>query len=238
MSATETFEIRMRHPARNALDEALLGWIEAHFDDADGRPVLFAGTSEAFCAGLNLEHVAALDRHGMEAFLRRVDRLVARIFEYPAPTVALIEGHAIAGGCLLACACDQRVATDDANIKIGLNEVALGACFPPRILKLVVRRVPTAQRERVLLGAQLHAPAEALALGLVDEVAADAERVARERLAQLASHPPASYAATKRALRGGVLDPSPEDERRFRDEELPIWTSDELRRRVLAALGR
>jgi enoyl-CoA hydratase/carnithine racemase len=96
-------------------------------------------------------------------------------------------------------------------------------------------RVPPEHRSRVPLGAELFTSREALRLGLVDEVADDAEAVARRRLAALAAHPPEAYAITKAALCAGAA-PGPEDERRFVEEEVPIWSSSAMRARVLAVL--
>jgi enoyl-CoA hydratase/carnithine racemase len=230
-------EIVMKHPAKNALSSDLVAWLDAQLDAHAEEPLLLTGSGGAFSAGLHLREVASLEPPAMERFLGRVDRLVTRLWEWPAPTVALVEGHAIAGGCVLLEACDHRVAADDAAIKIGLNEVALGVCFPPAILEMLQRRLPPQQRERVLLGAGLFAPREALAIGLLDEVAADAPAAARRALDALARHPRQAYARTKATVRGR-LTLSAAVERRFREQELPLWTSPEVRARLLAALSR
>ena len=81
------------------------------------------------------------------------------LFEYPAPIVALVNGHAIAGGCVLALTADWRVAPAGSKARIGLNEVALGLHYPPRVLNLVKARVPPRWMEKVVLGAELATPA-------------------------------------------------------------------------------
>jgi enoyl-CoA hydratase/carnithine racemase len=151
-----------------------------------------------------------------------------------------VNGHAIAGGCILALACDYRVATRDPKVRIGLNEVALGVRFPPRVLRIARDRVPGASHVPVLLGAELFAPERALAHGLVDEVSDDAGVVARARLGALAAHPADAYAATKRALRGAVdADLAPDDaEARWLRECVPIWTGAEVKERVRKVLGK
>lgn len=232
------FEIRMNHPSKNALGNDLMGWLEARLDEADGQPILLTGSGDAFCAGLNLRELASFDRGGMEKFLRRIDALAARLYDHPAPTVACINGHAIAGGCILALCCDHRVAKADPKIRIGVNEVALGACYPPAILRIVMRRVAPHWHERVMLGASLFSPQDALAIGLIDEIAEDAESAAKKRLDALSAHPRTTYARTKALIRRGVCSVSAEDERRFRDEELAIWTSPEVKARVTAVLAR
>jgi len=103
------------------------------------------------------------------------------LFDHPAPTVALVNGHAIAGGCILALCCDVRVATPNPAARIGLNEVALGVEFPPRVMTLVRYRLSPAAAERAVLGSQLLDPVGAREAGLLDEVTSDAAAVARAR---------------------------------------------------------
>jgi enoyl-CoA hydratase len=231
------YTIRMAHEGKNALSSAMMTWLDAELDSAGAEPILLTGSGDAFCAGLDLKELASLDREGMERFLRQVDRLAARIFDHPAPVVAAINGHAIAGGAILALCCDWRVATTNPNTRIGVNEVALGACFPPRILKIVLHRIPARNHARVLLGAHLYAPLDAERLGLVDELAADVEAAAMKRGNELSAHPRAVYAHTKALLRHGVSAIGVEEERRFAGIELPQWLSSELRERIRAVLG-
>lgn len=230
-------EIRMAHPAKNALGNDLMGWLEEELARAGDQPVLLVGTDDAFCAGLNLVELAELKGDDLAAFCMRVDKLGEALYTHPAPTVACVNGHAIAGGCVLAMCCDHRVATSNPRTKIGLNEVALGVSFPLRILKMLVQRLPNQHRARVLLGAGLFGPEEALRLGLVDELSDDPETLARERLAELARNPAPAYARTKSALRRAIALTEGE-EREFLEVDFPIWSSQEVADRVLAVLGK
>jgi enoyl-CoA hydratase len=231
-------EITLRAPGKNALDSAAMQALRTELVAAAGEPILLTGAGEAFSAGLNLKEVAELDAAAMRRFIDLLEDLVLELYTYPGPTVALVNGHAIAGGTVLALCCDYRIAHDDPRMRIGLNEVALGVRFPPRILRLARARIPLAHRERVLLGAELVAPRDALAVGLIDEVSADAASRAREHLATLARHPAATYAATKRALRAGALDPTAEERAHFLEHDLPGWTAAELKQRIDALLKR
>jgi enoyl-CoA hydratase len=230
--------IRMQHPAKNALGSDLMGFLEEELLRAGSEPILLTGTGDAFSAGLDLKEVASLDTAGMERFLRRMDALALRLFHHPAPTVACVNGHAIAGGCVMTMCCDWRIAGRNPKTKIGVNEVAIGACFPPAILKLMAWRLSPHVRERVMLGAGLFDVDGALAMGLVDEVADDAEAAATARLQALSAHPRSTYALTKANLRGAVTTVTPADERRFREQEVPIWASSEMKARVAAVLKR
>ncbi len=198
-------EIVLEGPGKNALGEGLLDMLLHRLREAAGGPVLITGAGDSFSAGLDLELVASADASALEAYLRKFEAVVETLYTYPGPTVALVNGHAIAGGCVLALCCDTQVAQDDARIRIGLNELALGVRFPPVTLSVVRERIPKRHLNRVLLGATLFDPQTACALGLVDEVSAHAARVARERLAWLASHPRDAYAGTKAELRAHLV---------------------------------
>ncbi|MHB8876017.1 MAG: enoyl-CoA hydratase/isomerase family protein [Myxococcaceae bacterium] len=229
-------EITMAGPSKNALGTAMLDFLLGQLDEAAGRAVLLTGAGDAFSAGLDLKELASLDAKGLEAFLRKLEAVVEALYTYSGPTVALVNGHAIAGGCILALACDHQVAAANPKARIGLSEIALGLELPPVALSVVRERVPKRYLNRVLLGAELHDPGAALRLGLVDEVSDQAEQLARARLAALAAHPRPAYAHTKAALRGDTVD-SVQNERRFQ-QMLPAWTSDEARRRIAAVLKR
>ncbi|HWM87292.1 MAG TPA: enoyl-CoA hydratase/isomerase family protein [Kofleriaceae bacterium] len=232
------FEITMAGPAKNAMGSEMMRFLLDRIEEAAGRPILLTGTGDAFSAGLNLKEVAGLDASGMEAFLRLLERLMTALFSYPGPTVALVNGHAIAGGCMLTLCCDHRVAAAAPDSKIGLNELALGLRFPPRVMAIVRHRVPRQHVERVILGSELWDPREAHRLGLVDEVAEDARTAAGRELALRASYDPSVYAAGKADLRGDAFLDLGEDDSFFARELMPIWTSPVLRERIAAVLAR
>ena len=234
---SSVYEIRMNHPARNALGTDLMIWLDEELSAAGQQPILLTGSGDAFCAGLNLKELAATEAAEMPTFLWRVDEVAARLFNHPAPTVAWINGHAIAGGCVLALCCDQRIIARSGKTRMGLNEVALGACFPPRIFRIVQHRLPRKHAHEVLLGAQLYNVDDSLRLGFVDEVDDDAEMRARKWLEKLSAHPAESYAITKARLNEGITDVGEDELARFIETEVPIWTSDEVKQRVLAVLG-
>ena len=236
--ADDVYELTIEGPGRNALGTAVMRRLLAGLAEAGGRPLLLRGAGETFSAGLDLKEVAGLDAPGTERYLLLLDDLIDALYGYPGPTVAAVNGHAIAGGCVLAICCDLRVMSDDARLRIGLNEVALGLEFPPKILALARRRVSRRWIDRVLLEAGLHAPAAALELGLVDELAADCLGAARARLATLAGHSPRTYAATKRTLRAGALDLSDDTRRYFRDTVVPAWCAADTKARIRAVLER
>lgn len=230
------YELLIAGPGKNALGSELMTSLHERLQEADGQPLLLKGEGDSFSAGLNLKELAGLGPDGMEGFLRKLGRLTTALFDYPGPTVACVNGHAIAGGCVLALCCDLRVGSDNPRIRIGLNEVALGLRFPPQILRVLRHQLP--RTDPLILHAALYEPQAALRVGLLDELADDAESVARERLEALAGHPAAGYAAAKLDLRGGITAVDADEERRFKEQVLPMWTSDELKQRIAAALTK
>lgn len=231
-------EIVIEGPGMNALGTPLMRRLLDELVAAADAPILLRGAGKAFSAGLDLKEVASLDEPGMQAFLELLEALIVRLFNHPAPVVAAVNGHAIAGGAVLALCCDAAHGTDSDRARVGLNEVALGLQFPPAVLAAVRHRLDPRQQGEVLLGARLHRPADACRLGLVDTLSADPVASAKAHLDKLAAHPPAAYATTKAALRGGVTDVDADDRRRFLEEVVPVWNSEETKARLLAILGR
>lgn len=220
---------------KNSLSIALMQRTLAEVRDAKDEPIFLTGDGDAFSAGLNLKEVSSLDVAGMTTFLGTLEELVKALYEHPAPVVAWINGHAIAGGCVLALCADIRVMTAREGVRIGLNEVALGLRFPPLTFAMVRARLTAPALERVLLESALYEAEDARALGLVDVVGE--EPVARMMMSKLASHPRDIYAATKLLLRPR-LEIAEEDRRRFSEDTIPYWASPERRAALLSVLEK
>jgi enoyl-CoA hydratase len=234
--------ITMDGPGKNALGTETMKSLLAQIEGAKGAAILLTGSGDAFSAGLNLKEVGSLDAPGMDRFLRLLEQCMTALYLHPAPTVALVNGHAIAGGCVLTLCCDHRIAIDRAKIKIGLNEVALGVRFPPRVMAIVRARVPSRHVHDVVLGAGLFDPAGALRNGLIDEIVPDdAEAIAhaRRRLSALAMHPAHAYAHAKEDLRGTASTMCPDAAwERAIAEAVPTWTSASVREKIASVLER
>lgn len=230
-------ELVLRGPNLNALSGATIAALRDELARAGGEPLLLRGDGPAFSAGLDLREIQGLGPAAMVDFLTALDDLVLELFTYPGPTVAWVNGHAIAGGCILALCCDHRVATREPRAKIGLSEVALGVAFPPAPLAVVRARVASQSVDEVVLGARLYDPPGALARGMVDELADD-PGLARARLEALAAAPPRGYVAAKQALRGRIRAEAEAARPSFFAEHLDTWTDPALRARIDARLQR
>jgi len=188
----------MRAGKANAIGSAFLDRLSAQLDAVES-----SRASALVLTGLDLPEVAALDRSGLERFIRRFSEVMLRVFTLPVPVVAAINGHAIAGGCVLALQADVRLAAAG-DYRIGLNEVQIGLGLPAVVLETLRCQVSPASLGPVALEGRLLAPEEALAFGLVEAVVPPAVLLeqARGRAAELAALPRPAFRDVKQALRG------------------------------------
>lgn len=222
-------------PGKNALSTSVMESAIAAVRGAGDDAIFLTGEGDAFSAGLHLKELASLDEAGLARFLGLIDELVAALYAHPGPTLAWVNGHAVAGGCVLALCCDFRVMTARPGVRFGLNEVALGLLFPPAVFAMARARLPAPIAERVMLEAKLYDADEAKALGLVDVVGEEKE--AHALFDRITAHPRDAYAATKRALRPPLVV-AEEERRRFLEETVPHWASPRVKDALLATLKR
>jgi enoyl-CoA hydratase len=188
----------------NAMDLAFFGGLDDALDGcADAPAVVITGRDGMFSAGLNTKVLAALDDDGLTELLVQFGRTMLRVWTEPRPVVAAATGHAIAGGTVLAMACDHVVAAEG-DYRWGLTETTIGFALPGWIIALARGNVRTDRLDDLLLPGELLLPDAAVEVGFADVVAPAYEVVAtaQERARQLAKLPRAAYAETKRRLRG------------------------------------
>ena len=188
----------------NAIDPAFIDALHAALDEverSDARALVLTGKGRVFCGGLDLVTLHGFDRPALERFVLAFDGLFRRVFALPLPVVAAVNGHALAGGCILAMACDLRVMADG-PYQIGVNEVQLGIPFPPAVFEIARRATPAAARAAVLLQGKRFSPSEAHRIGLIQRLAPDSEALAaaREEAALFASAGPDAVRAVKADL--------------------------------------
>lgn len=168
----------------NAINDAFLSALGGLLDGlGDAKAAVITAAGSTFSAGLDLPSLIELDRAGVGAFIERFGEVMLRLFELPIPLVAAINGHAIAGGCVLALQADVRVMSQG---RIGLNEAQLGLGLPAVILETLRAQVPASSLVPIALEGRLFAPDEALRLGLIDAVESDPLAAALVRARALA----------------------------------------------------
>jgi enoyl-CoA hydratase len=203
--------LRLEHGKVQALDLELCGEIERAFtgvaEDDDVRAIVLTGTGSSFSAGVDLRRVLQGGPDYVDQFLPAMDRAFEALFRCPKPVVAALNGHAIAGGCILACASDVRLMASGKG-RIGVPELAVGVPFPWLALEIVRLVTPVAHLQELVYLAETYNPGDALRRGLLDEVVEPEHLHARacDIARKLATIPPPAFALPKRQLRQRSLD--------------------------------
>ena len=197
-------ELTLARPKVNAIDEDLMADFADAFDDActdpEIRGILVRAEGTCFSAGLDLRVLPELDRAGIERFLDALDRMISSIFRCPKPVAAAVNGHAIAGGLVIALAADH-VALVDSEARVGLTELAVGIPFPTAAFEVIRDAVPPRTLRRLVYVADVFETARAFELGIGDALDPDPDTRARVWLDRAAALPADAYAITKAHLR-------------------------------------
>lgn len=226
--------LRMERGKVQALDLELLLAIDQALDEARhaGEALVLTGTGTAFSAGVDLLRIVdGTDDHIVE-YLTAFRRVLLRLFGWPRPLVTAINGHAVAGGALLAWCGDLRVMAEGQG-RIGVPELRVGVAFPAVAVAIAKFATAGQHLQELLYLGRTYAPEDARAYGLVDDVVgADwLQTRAVELAATLSLLPPSSFALTKKALRGPVLDALAAAER-VEDDVVSDWLKPETRQHI------
>ena len=148
--------------------EELVLFLEKVAGDPSIKAIILTGSGKFFSAGFDLVELCNYSRSQFEIFFRKFLSVCENLFCIGKPTVASINGHAIAGGYILASTCDFRI-MGEGNFKAGVNEIKVGVPFP--LLPILSRFLAGRHLREILLQGRLYSPEEALELGLVDRIA-------------------------------------------------------------------
>jgi len=194
-----------RPDKRNAISYELIEDLLAALNEiakSSALILILTGAGKAFCSGMDLENLKALTGRSPEQNLKDSEtmaRLFRSLYDFPKPTIAAVNGAAIAGGCGLATLCDFTLAVPEA--KFGYTEVRIG--FVPAIVStFLLRQIGEKHARDLLLTGRIIGADEAYRMGLINEVVAPEKLLPRacELAAQLMENSPASLASTKRLL--------------------------------------
>ena len=232
--ADEVAVARLQVGKANAMNPAFLEAANAALDRAGGAgAVVLTGYDRFFCAGLDLVTLYEFGRDQLLTFMGQFDRLVLRLFTWPRPVVAAVNGRAIAGGCILALACDVRIMARGAW-KAGLNEIELGLPLPTSAVEVARASILPGHLETMLYGGQLYGPEELEAKGVVDSLA-NLESVMIEALVvarHLAAKPALAFTEIKESLRRPFADRIEAAIRAATDRFVEAWFHSDARERI------
>jgi enoyl-CoA hydratase len=231
----EVVIMRLHHGKVNALDlELLLAITDAMHSVDQASAVVITGTGSAFSAGVDLQRIVAGGPSYVREYIPALSESVMAIFDHAGPVVAAVNGHAIAGGCVIAAACDIRLMSQG---KIGLAELSVGVPFPRVPIEIMRHAIGPAVGPLVLT-APLLDPAQAKSIGLVQDVCEadvllDSAVDCARRMARIPAY---VFSFSKRELHQPARD---RITAHGGDEEavLEMWSSDRTRDGIIRYLG-
>lgn len=239
--ATGIAVVTFARPPMNAMDAAMLEELAALFDRLAGDPVVRAavviGEGKAFSAGLDLKLLPKLGVAEQRRLVAAMNDGFGTLYAWPKPLVTAINGHAIAGGMVVALCGDWRIVAD-VPLKASLAEVRVGVPYPVSALDIARSELaPTAARRMILFGEELDAAAT-MVLSVFDECVPPDELLAQaiaraEKDAQL---PPQAFALTKRQLRSAPLARIAAARAGEAEPRYSAWLGEETRRAAATAL--
>ena len=234
--------LRLEREHGNSINGALIADLMAACQEAESDPqvrgVLLTANGKLFSPGLDLRELYDLNRSEMCEFASHFNACILSLYTFSKPLVAGLQGHEIAGGCVLSMTADWRILEE--NSLIGMNELKVGVAFPfgvAMILRDVVSR--TKLEEVVLLGKNYHG-SEALEAGLVHDVHAREgfEEFCLARLGEFCEKGDKAFAITKRYLRSATTERIRANDAQFIGDFLDSWFEDETRARIAAVVEK
>lgn len=223
--------VAINRPKVNAINERVVSELTDVFGelalDAQVKAVILTGRGSFFSFGFDIPGFMDYPREAFHRFIMSFSDLVQRIFVFPKPVIAALNGHTVAGGCVLAIACDRRVMVTG-KAKIALNELTLGASVFTSIAEILKYTVGSRRAQLLLYTGKMNSAEEALTLGLVDKVVSveDLNDAALGAAHELAGWDLFAFGSVKRLLRKGVLDIIERDEESTISEFVDIWYSE------------
>lgn len=220
--------LRLDHGKAHAIDVELATALRDAFAEIESagnaRAVVLTGTGSIFCAGVDIVRLVNEGPDYVDPFVSAMTDMIVTQFRYPLPLVAAINGHAIAGGCVLAAGCDYRLMASNAG-KIGVPELRVGLPFPLVAIEVLRFATSEAHLQELVYRGKTYAVEEAYERGLVDEVVEPEALLDRaiDVATQLGSEPPARFRITKQQLRRPTLDRMKQYARETQEAVIAAW---------------
>lgn len=203
--------LTLQRPPVNSLNFELLTEIAENLGQLEKNKcrglILTSSSNKVFSAGLDILEMYKPKPDRLNAFWTSLQETWIRLFGSTYPTVAVINGHSPAGGCLLSMSCEYRIMLN--NFTIGLNETQLGITAPTWFVDTMRNTIGDRQTELSLTQGRLYQTEEALKIGLIDEIATTKEegiQKAEQFLSTFARISPQARTASKLSIRGPILE--------------------------------
>jgi enoyl-CoA hydratase len=221
--------LRLAHGKVSAMDVELCEAISCELRGAaNARAVILTGTGSIFSAGVDLFRMTNEGAPYVERFFPALRDMFVELFHFPRPVIAAVNGHAIAGGCLLAAACDYRLMSSGT---IGVPELIVGVPFPAIAIE-ILRFAAGQNAPRLAYGGQTLTPNAGRDQGLIDEVVAPDQLMSRaEEIARrFAAIPAESFRLTKLRLRNAAQEGD--------EAAVKVWSDPDIHQHIRDYLAR
>lgn len=215
----------------NALNETVVYELQKTLidieKDSDIKAIILTGANKFFSFGFDIPGFLSYTRQQFTDYLIKFTNLYTYLFTFPKPVVAAINGHAIAGGCMLATACDKRIMVDG-KAKISLNEITFGASVFAGSIEMLKFCVGSRNATEILYSGAMYSAEEALAMNLIGEVASEKElmksgnKIAKE----LGDKSLSAFTGLKKLLRNPIAEEMKKRELESIKNFVDIWYSD------------
>ena len=212
----------------NTLVDELMQCLETLAADGDITAIVLTGRSKFFSFGFDIPEFLSFSQVEFTDFLTRFSGLYTYLFTFPKPVVAALNGHTIAGGCMLALACDYRIMIAG-RAKISLNEITFGASVFAGSTEMLRFWVGSARATDVLYSGAMYSAEEALDMDLIQAVSHEDQLIdrARQVAGDLAAKPAPAFAGIKSLLRKPIADEMIRREAESILEFVQIWYTED-----------
>jgi len=223
--------LTLRRGKVNALNGAVVNQLRGTLKTLEGDPevkaIILTGAGKFFSFGFDVPEFLSVTKEQFTEYLTSFTELYTYVFLYPKPIVAALNGHTIAGGCMLALACDYRVMVSG-KAKISLNEIGFGSSVFSGSVEMLRFWVGGANATAILFSGAMYTAEEAKTLGLVQEVVTEGELMdkADKVASDFASKHPPAFASIKSLLRKNIAKEMRNQERDAIKEFVDIWYSE------------
>ena len=201
--------LRLAHGKASAMDLELCQRLRTELESVAGSDevgaVVLTGSGSIFSAGVDLPRMISAGGDYVPRFVEALDGVLRTLFLFPRPVIAALNGHAIAGGAIMAFACDYRLMSGG---RIGVPEALVGVPFPPLALEIVRFGIPQQHLQPMIYMARTIEADAARAMGIIDEVVSADQLLPRatEVATQLGAIAPETFKLTKTQLRQPFVD--------------------------------
>jgi len=215
----------------NALNETVIDEMTGCFKELSAntgvRAVIFTGTGKFFTFGFDIPEFLNYPKESFIRYLTKFTDFCTYLFLYPKPVIAALNGHTVAGGCMLAIACDYRVMVSG-KAKIALNEINFGSSLFAGSVEMAKLLLGQRTAERLVYTGAMYSAEEAYQIGLIDQLSSDADLAdeVRKIAIQYAEKDGVAYRSIKKLLRGPIAEEIMKREKDSILEFVDIWYSE------------